>query len=281
MRKFIFSLYFLFSVSSIFSQTIIKNGQKVFGNWTKRKSPYIIKGEAVVPNGKTLNIKAGTVIEFATGDNTDFRDSRGNYNYKFDVGFLRVNGTLKASGKRNKMILFTHENKYGKWGNIVFDKSQNIYMNYCKIEFSHYIRNVVVDDNSTGALSFINCSGTIKNSIITQSWSGINAKQKSSPKIVNCIIIKNKYGIEVNSKSKVKVINSIIWQNKTQFYINAQAAIIISYSFVQSKDLINGFYSKGNLISGDSPKITDNLKLKTGSPCSKAGENGVNIGVLW
>ncbi len=281
MRKFLFTLFAIFLSFTLFAQTTIENGQKVFGTWTKAKSPYFIKGEAIVPTGKTLHIKAGTIIKFACGDNTDFRDANGNYNYRFNVGFLRVNGSLIAKGKKNKMILFTHENKYGKWGNIVFDKAQNVFLNYCKIEFSQYIRNVIADDNATGALSFINCNGTIKNTLIAYSWVAINAKQNASPQITNCIFFDNKYAIEANSKSKPKVKNSIIWKNKVQFYINAGSSIIISYSFLQNKNLINGVYSKGNLIFDETPKITGDFKLKNGSPCIKTGENGADIGIIW
>jgi hypothetical protein len=37
-------------------------------NGLKKGSPYIINGEAIVPSGKTLEIKPGVVVRFKTGE---------------------------------------------------------------------------------------------------------------------------------------------------------------------------------------------------------------------
>lgn len=281
MKKTLTFLALLIFSLPIISQTIIENGQNVSGTWTKSKSPYLIKGEAIVPAGQTLNIKAGTVIKFATGENIDYRDADGYKDNTFDVGFLRVKGTLNAKGKNKSMILFTHDNKYGKWGNLVFDNAESVYLDYCDIEFCQYLRAITEDDNATGAVSFINCTGIVKNTIITDSWSGINAKQGGHPQISNCVVYGNAYGIESNSDSKIKVINTIVWNNETQFYINPGASIIISYSFLQDDNLISGVYNKGNLILNSNPKMNSDFTLKTGSPCIKSGEKNVNLGIKW
>ncbi len=92
------------------AQTIIKPGS-VSGTWTKKESPYLIKGDVQVPAGKTLTIKAGVVV-------------------KFDGPYMmNVQGSLIAEGIETDSIVFTVADttgiktkaRYG-WGGIRFDR---------------------------------------------------------------------------------------------------------------------------------------------------------------
>jgi hypothetical protein len=275
-----FLLIFVLFSNLIIGQTIIHNGEKVFGTWTKSQSPYIVEGEVIVPKGKVLTIKPGVVIKFKTGNNIDYYFSDGTRNFGCDVGFMTVEGTLIAKGKKNKPIIFTKNEKYGQWGNIHFVNTQDIEMEYCIVEFAQYMRLVVPDDNATGAITFINSTGTVENCLITNSWSGINCKQKSTPVIKNCLITNNEYWIEANSESRPKIINTIVWNNKNTFYINPKASINLSYSLVGTDELPEEVYNKGHNILNKNPLLDKDYKLKKNSPCKKAGENGKDIGIL-
>jgi len=260
MKRFILIFCLIIIVSPNFAQTIIRDKQKVSGKWKKSNSPYIIKGEAIVPLGKTLTIEPGTVIKFATGDDHDYRLSS-YINKNFNAGFLRVQGSLIANGEKNNIIYFTSEDNNEKWGNLVLDNAKKVEINYCIFEYAYYIRGVVKDDNATGAISFIACSGTVKNTIVTNSWVGINAKKSGEPIVDNCIFCNNNYAIESNTYSKITVTNSIIYNNNTQFYTNPGATIILSDSYLQDDYLKNGVYTKGNIIYNDLRNFDNNLNI--------------------
>ncbi|MBN2891649.1 MAG: right-handed parallel beta-helix repeat-containing protein [Bacteroidales bacterium] len=281
MKFKIITLLLLFAGMNLFGQTVIHNGQEVSGKWTKSGSPYIIEGEAIVPDGEKLTIKPGVEVQFKTGTDIDYRDYYGDRNPNFDVGFLRVNGTIIAKGKKNKMILFTSKDKYGKWGNVFMENSSDNIFEYCHVEKSQYLRSVTEDDNATGAISFIASSGIVKNCIIENSWSGINCKQKSMPEIQNCVIYNNEYGVEANSDSKPNVVNCIIWNNATCFYINPGASIKISYSLIQDDFKEEGLFDKGDNIYGKDPRLDGNFKLKDNSPCIKKGKDNSNMGIKF
>ncbi len=275
------SLFLIFVISffGVFGQTTIQNGEKVFGTWTKSKSPYIIEGEAVVPNGKTLVIKPGVEIRFKTGENRFVYDEDGQRNFGCDIGYLRVEGTLIAKGKKNKPIIFTKNGKFGKWGNVHFVNSTDNILEYCNFDYAYYMRLVTPDDNATGAISFLNSTGTVKNCIIRRAWSGINAKQGASPVIENCTIIDNSYGVESNSESRPKVVNCIIWHNNQAFYVNPGASINVTYSLIETDELPAEVYSSHNILNKN-PLLKPDFSLKKNSPCKKAGKKGVDIGVL-
>jgi hypothetical protein len=90
------------------AQTTIGAGN-VSGIWTKLGSPYLIKGDINIPQGKTLVIQPGVKVKF-----------QGSYN-------INVQGSISAVGTINDSILFTvadtngfSNNKVG-WNGIRFD----------------------------------------------------------------------------------------------------------------------------------------------------------------
>ncbi len=278
MKKGLFFIHFILLVCLVGGQTTIKDGQEVHGKWTKSGSPYIVEGEAIVPYGKTLTIGNEVEVQFKTGTDSDYLRSNGRKNKSFDLGYLRVLGTVVAKGKKNKAIVFTGTEKNGKWGNIVLYKSNGNVFEYCEFHNCQYMRDIVPDDNSTGALSFIESEGLVKNCVITNSWSGVNAKKGGTPKIINCTIIENEYGIESNSDSEIFVENTIVWNNANAFYINAGAKIKITYSLTQDKSVTEGLQPVEGMIFGTDPLLTSKYKLSDGSPCIKAGSKKANIG---
>ena len=278
MKKYVFVLL-LFAVKLSFAETVIEDQQEVYGKWTIKGSPYIVKGEAIVPAGKTLTIKPGVEVRFVTGDVRDYG------NPAFALGFLRVKGCLVAKGKKNKMIKFTRVGRYGDWGNVVFisGTAKNI-LQYCYFEHSSYIRSVNDGDNATAAVSFLSSDGLIENCVFAFNGnSGINCKNGSKPFIRNSVFYKNKYGIECNSASSPQFVNCIIWANHDDFFINGKSKPRFSYCFIQSKKLPEDASDKGNNFFNVDPKLSNpasgDFSLTVGSPALKAGEKQANIGL--
>ncbi len=266
---------------NLYSQTYIKDGQKVFGTWKKSNSPYIINGEAIIPTGKTLKIKKGVEIRFKTGTSRDYRVD-GLKNREFDLGFLRVNGKIIAKGTDKDRITFTSDG-YGNWGTIFINsREKGNYFKYCDFKYGYHIRSIITNDNSTGVLSFYNSTGTIDHCLfVNNGWTAINCKEKSSPIINNVTIVKNNYGIECNSGSKPIITNSILWKNNTALYINGSSMPKISYTLIQDNQLERE-YDKGNNILGQDPEFKDEVfneyNIAENSICKKAGEKGKDLG---
>jgi len=270
----------------IFAQTYIADKQEVSGTWSKKGSPYIIQGEAIVPANKTLKIKPGVEIKFKTGTSRDYRID-GKINNGFDVGFLRVYGKVVAKGKVNSLITFTRDGSYGNWGNICFvPGSKNNYLKYCKVEGSYYVRSILPTDNATGAVTFINASGTVENCLLVNNgWTGLNCKQMANPTVKNTTIFGNNYGVECNSNGNPFLSGVIIWNNENAFYNNnSEAAPSIEYSLLQDDYFPENFTDKGNNIAGKNPQFNSernkDFSLKSNSPCIKAGKGKSNIGAL-
>jgi parallel beta-helix repeat protein len=273
----------LIIATASFAQTHIADKQEVWGKWTKSGSPYIVEGEAIVPIGKTLTIKPGTVIMFKTGEDRDYRIDN-EINSGFDVGFLRVKGTLKAIGKKSKIISFT-KNGEGNWGNVFFEESKSNILTFCNFESSFYMRGVTENDNGTGAVSFWKSEGTIENCIFSNNgWAAINCKQSSTPTIKNTTITMNKYGVESNSDSDPEIINSIIYDNENCFAFFTNGTVSVSYSLLQTEELENSVKDNGKNIFGKDPqfayKFKNDFSLKATSPCKKAGKSGLDMGAI-
>ncbi|MFH0894507.1 MAG: right-handed parallel beta-helix repeat-containing protein [Bacteroidota bacterium] len=277
MKQLLLSLALVAGFSA-FAQTTISNKEEVSGTWKKSKSPYIIEGEAIIPEGKTLTIKAGVVVKFKTGEGRDYDMD------DFNLGFLRVNGKIIAKGKPSKRILFTG-NGSGFWGNIyVNSPDQNHVFENCVVEKAYYIRKVIPTDNGTGAITFNKSTGIVKNCILANNgWTGLNCKNGASPTISNCVIYNNEYGLESNTRSTPTIENTIIWNNGTTFYINGSSAPKIGYCFIGEDKLPEGITDQGGNILGKNPQFEDamigNFKLKQESPCRKVGKGGKNIGL--
>ena len=259
------------------AETIIKNHTSVSGIWTKAKSPYIIQGEAIVPEDAVLKIQPGVVILFKTGENREFNEDT------FDLGFLRVNGVIIAEGTKSDPICFTRNDTTGFWGNIyVNSKASGISFKYCRIEYSYYVRNIIKDGNSTGALTFNNSKGDVSNCLfVYNGWTGFNCKNGATPHVEFCTFYGNEYGIECNTDSKPIFNSVIVWKNNNCFYFNSDAAPTFINSLVQ-KEFPEGVKDGGsNLIAVDPLfESTESFVLAKNSPCLKKGNDGKNIGAV-
>ena len=215
-RLFLFSLITLAIVTN--AQTVIPPGD-VSGTWTLGGSPYEIQGEISIPNGLTLTIEPGVLVEF-----------QGHYK-------LNVQGKLLAVGTQTDTIVFTINDTTGfhnphipdgSWYGIRFidtsptnDTSKII---YCKLEYgksigsgfdSHggaicvnffdklVIANSLITNNIAsgidwpcgGGISLFTSSAVIRGNTIYNNWAlggggGIHFYD-SSPNIMENLIVDN------------------------------------------------------------------------------------------
>lgn len=215
-------MLFAFLYAEVNAQTRIADKQYVSGKWKKSKSPYIIEGEAIVPKGATLKIKPGTTILLKTGKNIyyyKYNSSERKYikTDDFDMGMIRVNGTLIAKGKKKKKITFSRNGNSGYWGSILFNsKNADNLMDYCIVENAHYVNYINADGKSAeGSVAFLNAKGTISNTIVRENSTsaGIISTYDSQPIIKGNLIDNCFYGISFGHGAEPTVENNVCINN--------------------------------------------------------------------
>ncbi len=137
--KIIYTLFLSFVLMcSSFPQTIISPGD-VSGTWTISGSPYNVTGDITIPNGETLIIEPGVIINF-----------QGFY-------IFAVQGRLLAMGTQSDSIRFTASNTTEGWRGIRFvstpstNDTSKFY--YCSIRYGK--NNSGTGDNPLGGGMFI------------------------------------------------------------------------------------------------------------------------------
>ena len=273
MKKGILGLAILFAINLLFGETIINNGAEISGNWTTADAPYIIEGEAIIPESETLTIEPGVVIKLKTGVQTDYTDPA------FDVGFIRINGKISAVGTEEEPIIFTRNGENGNWGSIFFNETtddSNI-LKHCEIEYGYQVSNLIGTEGFWGALSLYKSKANIESSDIKDNHgSGIYCHDNSTvtikentisgnevmailanssyPTITNNLIEYNSYGIYCYNYSASEISNNTIKDNSNDgiFCDNANPGTVIVNNIVLD-----------NLVGIDcyesSPKIINNV----------------------
>ncbi|NQV18123.1 MAG: right-handed parallel beta-helix repeat-containing protein [Armatimonadetes bacterium] len=242
MKNLIFILLLIFCSTFLFSQTTIPGGN-VSGIWLQSGSPYLIEGQITIPDGQTLTIDPGCLIEFQV-------------HYKF-----KVQGRLLAIGTEQDSIIFTVADTTGfsnfdipdgSWHGIRFENTpttnDSSKIVYCHLEYGKAIGNTT-DDKNGGAIFIdgfpkvlisnctvvnnkckrdgggIYCSDAaqIKHSIIQNNcayeYGGGICFGYPNPGIYNSIVCNNKAetggggGIEVYGGCDPQIINTIISNN--------------------------------------------------------------------
>ncbi len=145
-------------------------------------SPYLLNGDAVVPDGQSLTIEPGVIIRAIDGYS------------------ITVNGLLDARGTEDALIRFTSAEspkQKGDWGGIYFVEADgNSVMEYCWVSYAN--KYDIVDDTTRayddlgnpsidrvlyrGAITAYNCSPTISRCIVDNAgYDGIHIVGDASP----------------------------------------------------------------------------------------------------
>lgn len=132
----VLTVMFLFLYTNISAKKIPAGS--VNGTWSKKSSPYIIKGEITIINGETLTIEPGVEVIFEG-------------HYKFNV-----QGRLIAIGTEKDTITFTSKDKETGWHGIRFESTpvtnDSSKIIYCKLEFGKANSGIQVKDRWGGAI---------------------------------------------------------------------------------------------------------------------------------
>ncbi|MCF7858808.1 MAG: T9SS type A sorting domain-containing protein [Candidatus Cloacimonetes bacterium] len=257
--------------------------------------------DVIIDNGVTVNIAAGTKIEFQ-----DY--------YKIDV-----KGTILAYGDADNRINFISShpeffmldyNEIGAWNglkfNAVSNQNERSVLEYCIFEYSKSFeeKGGVLNIINTSKLAVVNC---IFRNNIADFGSAISCEYNSAPQIVGNLFENNSAFISgspiycsysyprisnntivsnqvINEEvfhetaaihtfiSKPQLANNIIWNNVTNFYDPQQLMNCKSY-YTTYNDIEFGHEGKGNInsdpiFSGSGEYF---YSLEANSPCVDAG----------
>ncbi len=276
-RHLLIFFLLIFSPGILFSQTVIANKQLIYGNWKIQDSPYIIKGEAVVPKGKTLTIEQGVEIQLETGKCTNYRKK------DFDVAFFRINGELFVQGADDKPVRFTRKGNKGYWGLLFFDtRQQKSMLKNCIIEYASNIQHLN-EYSFYGALSFYQSAAIMENCIIADNaGKGIDCMY-ANPFITNATIADNQSDGMYCYDSNPLIINTIFTNNYSAIVVGeASRKPQVWYSYIQGNRMPTGIIDMGSNILGESPDFSTSGKFRyqllETSPCKNTGKDKADIG---
>lgn len=132
----VLSVIFLFLNTNVLAKKIPEGN--VSGTWSKKSSPYFIKGEIIIPDSETLTIEPGVEVIFEG-------------HYKFNV-----QGRLLAIGTEKDTITFTAKDKETGWHGIRFENTQesndSSKIIFCKLEYGKANSGIQVKDRLGGAI---------------------------------------------------------------------------------------------------------------------------------
>ncbi len=267
MKNLFCILILIFCNTFLFSQTTIPAGN-VSGTWDLAGSPYLIEGEIEIPNGETLTIDPGCLVEF-----------QGHYK-------LKVQGRLLAVGTEQDSIKFTVADTTGfynltttdgGWRGFIFDQTpatnDSSKIIHTDIEFvksleygaGSYVNNFdkLIISNSTfknnyadqgGAFNLHNTSCIIRNNLFIRNkarYGGALSLFQASAMIINNVIINNTatiHGGALNISGEANE-NALIVNNTICYNISRLRGAVHLYDNVS---LINNiiWYNQGYQVTG-------------------------------
>ncbi len=258
MRKLFPIGVFFLSFNLFIKAADIKAGI-VWGRWQKTESPYHILGSVKIPEGRSLIIEPGVVIEF-----------QGSYK-------ITAKGNITAKGTSENPILFSvHDTaKFfngsltnGGWQGILITGSGTSVLRYCQFKYvrnNNYLGAAIAAKG--GSLIINNCSFSYNNShrggaiscfetnlTIDSSFFQSNSSKMSGGALYSensCCHIKNNIfvGNESRFGGAISIVNasSIILKNndiKNNFYTEYGGGIYLlgSSGTIDSNRILNNFY---------------------------------------
>lgn len=267
---------------SSFSQTLIRDGDQVFGNWTVDRSPYIIEGTATIPKDQGLYISAGVKVKLksiSTSETDNFKNKTNK------SGHIIVQGTLVAAGTKDSLVSFDRYGA-GKWGSIYFDSTSNANtLKYCEVKYSYGIDELRPNVTTTGAIVLYNSELNIQNCIVAKNWRGIETSGSNLKIINSSIILNEEVGIIMSDSNDISLTNSIIWGSYycTHYSFDTNQETMNTVLFIKHSILEKNEYKiEGLNIYVNPPKFidpdSDNFEIANKTFYSDKGISGGKIG---
>jgi hypothetical protein len=156
-------------VSTASAQTIIP-GPTTSGTWSSNGNPYIVTGNITVPDGQTLMIQPGVVVEIGSGLT------------------ITADGTIQAVGTPSQRITFQAPISSQYWSKIwllSFDVSQTNHFKYC--DFLNASTALVLDDRNPGVINIEIMNCTFSNCLSRAIYMDVGGGVTQIPVIKNCI----------------------------------------------------------------------------------------------
>jgi len=270
MKKLLFIFIILVNCILLISQTTIPGGD-VSGNWLPSGSPYLIEGEITVPDGQTLTIDPGCLVEFQG-------------HFKFNV-----QGRLLAVGTEQDSVKFTVADTTGfynltttdgGWRGFIFNQTpatnDSSKIIHTDIEFvksldygaGSYVNNFdkLIISNSTfknnyadqgGAFNLHNSSCIIRNNLFIRNkarYGGALSLFQASAMIINNVIINNTatiHGGALNiggeANENALIVNNTICYNKSRIrgavHLNDNVSLINNIIWYNQGYQVTGNYN--------------------------------------
>ncbi len=195
---------------------------------------YTVTNSLSVPEGETLTLPAGTILNFLPGTG------------------INIKGALVSQGTISEPVIFTTTMEIpGSWNGLAFDVTST----------GNVVENIVVEWAATG-VNVIGAQLDIKNSVFRGvSVNGIYYQADSGGEITNNIIrnsTKTGYGIRLDSSSPAIQGNNIQYMDRG-IYVSINSSPVIN----SSNDVTNNNY--GIYIAGDNSANNNPNPIVTGN----------------
>ncbi|MEA2095600.1 MAG: right-handed parallel beta-helix repeat-containing protein [Candidatus Cloacimonadota bacterium] len=285
MKNLVLILVLSLSGSFLFSQTTIPAGN-VSGTWSLSGSPYLIEGEIEIPDGETLIIDPGCLIEFqghyalnvqgrllAIGSEQDsirftIADTTGFYN-NYHTGWRGIHFEDNISSNEFSEILYSTM-EFGKGYLIISLNDSKLFINNSRISFNR-------SDARGTAISCVDSELNLNNSILSynicdESYCGAIYCRDSNIEIINNTVYNNRSRNGwSNTEGAVYIRNCAgIFQNNEIYgnlfnYNSRGAGIYCIYSDIDIVDnTIDNNEGNGIIISCSEALIENNILTNSG-----------------
>ena len=210
------------TATSFYGLTLVTSGSLTANTtWTAANSPYLLTGDVIVPQGKTLTIEPG--VEIRIKAITDDLSSGDDVN-RIEI---RVEGQLSAKGTAQDSIRFVSNAQIpaaGDWYGIVSygSYSGKVTLKHCRL--NNYVQGISVTGSGSSAwqTGYVNSDTiAVRN---TKFYGGGNALNANWQEYHPIVFTHNKiYGAgihdEINSSYKQYLYNEFIGSNNINIYV--------------------------------------------------------------
>ncbi len=201
-------LFILFTLTSVFSETLVSGIILKNEWWSRDKSPYVVSNDIIIGPDARLVIEPGVEVliekPLKLPDGIDQTSKADTFSTS-----IRIHGALRCIGKPDQPITFRGKyiskgDEYTHWEGITLKtkRSDEVFITHTRIH------------NSSTALQIHKGKPLIRNTLFEKNSVGIKVINGSSPRIINSMFTDNFLcGIRIE-KANPEVYNNIFFKNR-------------------------------------------------------------------